>query len=70
MALSTFIPGAGSMYGGQAAIGVIIQCAWLFSALLCFAGIGWLLIFPVWFFGIWHAWHAVTGWNRRHGIQS
>ena len=46
MALSFFIPGAGSIYGGEAAIGVIIQCAWLLSALLCLVVIGWLLIIP------------------------
>jgi TM2 domain-containing membrane protein YozV len=68
--LSLIIPGLGSMYGGEVGIGVVILCAYLVSFALILAIIGLVLCPAVWIFGLWHAYHAVTRWNRERGIIS
>jgi TM2 domain-containing membrane protein YozV len=68
--MSIFLPGLGSMYGGNPGIGVLLLVALLVSCLLVLALIGFVLVPAVWAVGLWHAHHSVVQWNRRHGIIS
>ena len=70
--LSLFIPGVGSMVNGDVGIGVLILVLYFVigAPLICFFGLGVLVMLPVWVWGMIDAYTGAQRWNARHGIIS
>ena len=68
--LSLLIPGVGSIYAGNVALGVIILVASLIADVLCLVVIGFVLAPAVWIWGMIAAYLDAQRWNRERGIIS
>jgi TM2 domain-containing membrane protein YozV len=64
--LSFFLPGAGNLYGGSTAAGIVLLISWFVSWFLLLAGVPAVLI--VWVVATVTAHSAAVKFNQRNGI--
>jgi TM2 domain-containing membrane protein YozV len=62
--LSFFIVGLGQIYNGQVGKGFGLMAAAAVSGLLCWVGVGFVLLPAVWFFAVWDAYRTAERLNR------
>jgi TM2 domain-containing membrane protein YozV len=65
--MSFFLPGAGSLYAGSTAAGVVLLICWFVSWLFMLAAIPAFLI--VWILGMATAYGAAVKFNQRNGVN-
>jgi TM2 domain-containing membrane protein YozV len=69
--VSFFLPGVGSLVNGSVLSGLAIIVTWLIGAILTLViGIGLIVMFAAWIWGILDGAFSADRWNRRHGVIS